>query len=88
MRRYRNIRVPESLDISWTRRIHNLFLSLWKGTRSAVRAVLSVPGLLNRARKMSLAEWRETLAGWWVTIKHEAAHYWVRPAELRAAALS
>jgi hypothetical protein len=76
--RYRNIRVPESLDISWTRRIQNLFLSMYRMGHSVVSAVVSVPGILNRARKMSLTEWRDTLSSWWATIKHEGAHYWVR----------
>lgn len=80
--RYRNIRVPTSLDISIWRRIGQTLTGLVKGTVGAVQAtwrfVLSVPELLMRASRMSLTEWREAVSGLWTTIKHEAKHYWVR----------
>ena len=80
--RYRNIRVPTSLDISLVRRLGNMLTGLVKGTVGAVqgtwRFILSVPGILQRASQMSLSEWRETISGWWSTIKSEAKHYWVR----------
>ena len=76
--RYRNIKVPRQLDISWRRRIEGGVLSVYKACRSAVMFVISIPGYLNTARKMSLSEWRQACSSTWATIKHEGRHYWVR----------
>ena len=75
--RYRNITVPKTLDISWQRRAENLGKVAYKLTRSMFKFLQSVPPALWAASKMTLPEWRSTLSGWWVTIKHEADHYWV-----------
>jgi hypothetical protein len=77
--RYRDIKVPRQLvDISIRRRIENILSSVYGALKGIVMWTISIPSALSRARKMSLAEWRETLTSWWVTIKHEVHHYWVR----------
>jgi hypothetical protein len=76
--RYRNIKVPKQLDISWRRRIEGALGSVYGAGKATVNFVFSIPGMLSRAARMSPAEWRETLQGFWATVKHEAQHYWVR----------
>lgn len=76
--RYRNIKVPRQLDISWRRRIEGGFVTMYKAGRACVVFVFSIPRYINSARRMSLAEWRQVLSSTWATIKHEAHHYWVR----------
>eukprot|EP00892_Ulva_mutabilis_P004804 jgi/Ulvmu1/2696/UM014_0152.1 len=75
--RYRNIKVPRQLDISWRRRIQGGILSVYNAIRACVVFVFNIPGYLNTARKMSLSEWRQASSSTWATVKHEAHHYWV-----------
>lgn len=85
--RYRNIKVPRQLDLSLRRRIEGSIVSAYKACRSAVVFIFSIPGYLNTARKMSLAEWRQATSSTWATVKHEAKHYWVRALNPRFAAI-
>ena len=79
--RYRNIRIPDQLDISITRRIQVTVMGLVRGVvgagKATVNFILSIPSRLVAASKMSLTEWKEAVSGMWSTVKHEAKHYWV-----------
>ena len=76
--RYRNIRIPAQLDLSLRRRIQSLFAGIVKAVVGTLRFVYSMPRRLVAAARMTPTEWKETLVGWWQTLKHEAKHYWVR----------
>ena len=75
--RYRNIRIPQQLDLSLWRRVTMMGRTMVSSVRGMLAFVASIPGKLAAASRMSLSEWRETFSGWWDTIKHEAKHYWV-----------
>lgn len=49
-------------------------------TKTAAAWVASVPAKLGGLAKMSRAEWATMLGGFWVAIKKEAHHFWVRAA--------
>ena len=75
--RYRHIPVPSELDLSIGRRILNFAQGFQSAVIASYRFVASIPGGVAALSKMSLAEWREMLSGWWSAFVHEAKHYWV-----------
>jgi hypothetical protein len=52
-------------------------------TKTVATWVASVPAKLGGLAKMSRAEWATMLGGFWVAIKKEAHHFWVRAARRR-----
>lgn len=75
--RYRDIRVPRQLNISWRRRIEGALFGVYKACKATVMFFIRIPSYLNSARRMSVSEWRQALSSTWATVKHEAHHYWV-----------
>ena len=57
------------------------------GAKTVATWAASVPGKLAGLARMSRAEWGVMLSGFWVAVKKEAHHFWVRRAPLCAAAL-
>lgn len=76
--RYRNIKVPRQLEISWRRRVEGWVVGGFNAGRAVVKFCFSLPGMLFRTVTMSPSEWYKFLTGLWGTIKHEADYYWVR----------
>lgn len=50
-------------------------------TKSVAAWVATVPAKLSGLARMSRAEWATMLGGFWVAIKKEAHHFWVRRRE-------
>jgi hypothetical protein len=75
--RYRNIKVPRQLDISYRRRIEGWLIAGWGATTAVAKFCLSLPGMLFRTLTMSPSQWYQTVTDLWGTIKHEAEYYWV-----------
>jgi len=48
------------------------------GVNMVLRFILSIPLRLRGFAALSSAQRRDVYKGWWVTIKKEAHHYWVR----------
>lgn len=52
--------------------------SVGPAARSVAGALATVPEKVQELANMSRAEWMTMFRGWWVVIKREAHHLWVR----------
>lgn len=75
--RYRNIKIPRHLEISWTRRVQGWARGAFGAMKAVVKFSFNLPGMLFRTITMSPSQWYQTLSGFWSTVKHEADFYWV-----------